>query len=45
MNIDHIFDVSQLSEQQIVELLKKIVASYPGCGAVRIIKAKANEPL
>ena len=34
-----------MSDDEIVNLLKHIVEQHPGCGAMRVIKAKANRPL
>lgn len=42
MDKSHIYDISGLSDEQVVSLVRQIVSSHPGCGAVRIIKAKAN---
>lgn len=42
MDKSHIYDISGLSDEQVVSLVRQIVSNHPGCGAVRIIKAKAN---
>ena len=45
MNKSNIYLINGMSDDEIVNLLKHIVEQHPGCGAMRVIKAKANRPL
>lgn len=45
MNESHIYDIDEMHDNEIVELMKHIVESTSGCGTMRRIMAKQNKPL
>ena len=45
MNKSNIYDINGMDNAQIIGIIKQIVDTHSGCGALRVIKAKANRPL
>ena len=45
MDKSHIYSIDGMADEQIIKTLQHIIANHSGCGAMRVIKAKANRPL
>lgn len=45
MDKSHIYDISKLTDDETITLIKQIVNDHPGCGATRILKASPNKQL
>ena len=45
MDKSHIYDISKMTDDEIIAVVKNIVNTHPRCGAMRIIKALPNKPI